>query len=336
MVSRELAIDLGTSNTLVYEQRSGTLLTERSVLALDKGTGTVLAIGGDAWRMIGTAPDNVAVIRPLSSGAISDYDAAVKLLGLVLARAGTGRWFRPNALLTVPGSLTSVERRAMQEAAIAGGARSCRLIPKPLASGLGSGLPISEPVGQLVIDIGGGTSEVALMSLGGLVNNTTLKSGGLDLDASIQRYVRDEYALEIGERTAEAIKTTVGSAWPLPEREKAEVTGRDLSSGWPKTVILTSGEIREAMFEQIYALVPATTACLSTSPPELVQDVMSRGITLTGGGSLLAGLDILLAEETGVPVHLGDRPLESAVLGAGRALGVEDGLESPMMLDFGP
>lgn len=332
MVSRDLAIDLGTSSTLVYERKSGSLFAEQSVLALNKDTGAVVATGGDAGRMIGSVPDNLAVVRPLCSGAISDLDATAKLLEFVLARAGAGRWSRPHTLVSMPSALTAVERRAMQEATLAAGARSCRLIPTPLAAGLGAGLPIYEPVGSLVIDLGGGTTEVALASLGGLVNNTTLRTGGFDLDASIQRYVRDEYALEIGERTAEAIKTTVGSAWPLPEREKAEVTGRDLASGFPKTIIVTSGEIREAISEHLSALVLATITCLSTSPPELVQDVMSCGITLTGGGSLLSGLDVLLAEETDVPVHLSDRPFESVVLGVGRALEAKDGLED-LILD---
>ncbi len=335
MVSRELAIDLGTSNTRVFERRSRSLFAERSVLALDKGTGAVLATGGDAWRMIGSTPDNVAVVRPLCSGAISDYDTTAKLLELVIARAGAGRWSRPHMVITVPSAGTAVERHAVQQASLAAGARSCRLISKPLAAGLGAGLPIYEPVGSLVIDLGGGTCEISLMSLGGMVNNTTLRIGGFDLDASIQRYVRDEYSLEIGERTAEAVKITVGSAWPLPEREKAEVTGQDFSSGSPKSIIVTSGEIREAMSEQLQAIVLATIACIGTSPPELVQDVMRRGITLTGGGSLLAGLDVLLAEETDVPVHLSDRPFDSVVLGAGRALVEKDGLAS-LILDLEP
>ncbi|MDQ3783887.1 MAG: rod shape-determining protein [Actinomycetota bacterium] len=334
-MSRDLAIDLGTSTTLVYERQSGTLFSERSVLAVDKDSGAVVAMGRDAWRMIGSTPDNVAVVRPLCSGAISDYDVTAKLLSLVLARAGVGRWSRPHAVVSVPSAATAVERSAMQEAILAAGARSCRLFPQPLAAGLGVGLPIYEPVGSFVVDLGGGTTEVALISVGGLVSNTALKVGGFDLDASIQRYVHDEYALEIGERTAEAIKITVGSAWPLPEREKAEVTGRDLASGFPKSIMVTSGEIREAMSEHIRALSLATIACLSTSPPELVQDVMSRGITLTGGGSLLAGLDVLLAEETDVPVHLSERPSESVVRGVGRALGSKDALDS-LILDLEP
>lgn len=334
-MSRALAIDLGTATTLAYERQSGTLLAERSALALDKDTGTVVAAGGDAWRMIGSTPDNVVVVRPLRSGAISDYDVTAKLLELVLARAGAGRWPRPHTLVSVPSALTAVERRAVQEATLAAGARSCRLFPQPLAAGLGAGLPIHEPVGSFVVDLGGGKTEIALMSLGGLVSNTTLEAGGGDLDASIQRYMRDEYALEIGERTAEAVKTTIGSAWPLPGREKAEVTGRDVASGFPKSIIVTSGEIREAISEQLSALIVATIACMSASPPELVQDVMSRGITLTGGGSLLAGLDVLLAEETGVPVHLSDRPFESVVRGAGLVLGSKDAPDS-LILDFEP
>lgn len=334
-MSRGLAIDLGTATTLVYERQSGALLAERSALALHKDTGAVVAAGGDAWRMIGSTPDNVVVVRPLRSGAISDYDVTAKLLELVLARAGAGRWSRPHTLVSVPSASTAVERRAMKEATLAAGARSCRLFPQPLAAGLGVGLPICEPVGSFVVDLGGGKTQVALMSLGGLVSSTTLETGGFDLDASIQRYVRDEYALEIGERTAEAVKITIGSAWPLPEREKAEVTGRDLASGFPKSIIVTSGEIREAISEQLRALIVATIACMSASPPELVEDVMSRGITLTGGGSLLTGLDILLAEETGVPVHLSDRPFESVVRGAGRALGSKD-VPGSLILDMEP
>ncbi|MBA3349524.1 MAG: rod shape-determining protein [Actinobacteria bacterium] len=331
-MSRYLAIDLGTSTTIVYRRQSGTLLAERSVLALDRGTGAVMATGEDAWRLIGRAPDNVVVVRPLCSGAISDYRATTKLLEFLLARTGAGRWSRPHTLVSVPSALTAVERRAIQEATLEAGARSCRLIPKPLAAGLGAGLPIYEPVGSLVVDLGGGTTEVALMSVGGLVNNTTIRIGGFDLDTSIKRYVRDEYALEVGERTAEAIKITVGSAWPLPEREKAEITGRDLASGFPKTIIVTSGEIREAISEQLRAIVLATIDCISGSPPELVQDVVTRGITLTGGGSLLGGLDVLLAQETEVPVHRAEQPFESVALGAGRALESAEGLES-LLLD---
>jgi rod shape-determining protein MreB and related proteins len=327
-VSRDLAIDLGTANTLVYQRSKGILFAEPSVIALNKETGAVLAMGEEAWQMIGRTPGYIVAVRPLRSGAISDFDVTEKLIRLILQRAGVNRFSRPKTLVCVPSSLTGVERRAVSEAALAAGARSCHLIEEPIAAAIGADLPIQEPVGNLVVDIGGGTSEVALISLGGIVTNTAVRVGGFDLDASIQNYVRREYAMAIGERTAEQIKISVGSAFPMPQPEKAEIRGRDLASGLPKNVVITSDEIREAIDEQIRAIIAATVDCISASPPDLVQDVLTGGITLTGGGGMLSGFDALLSQETDVPVHVTDKPLESVVLGAGRCLESFDDIKS--------
>lgn len=335
-MSRDVAIDLGTTTTLVHGLEPGYLLTERSVLAIDRDTGAVVAAGADAWRMIGRAPEQVGAVRPLSAGSISDFDATATLLESVLSSGGSSRRSRLHVLVAVPGTMGAVERRAVVEAALAAGARSCRLIAQPLAAALGAGLPVSEPVGSLVVDAGGGSCEISLVAMGGLVVNTTLRVGGCDLDSSIQDHLRREHALLIGERTAEAVKEAVGSAWPSPEFErKAEVTGRDLASGVETSVIVTSGEIREAITAQLRELVAATLECIGDSPPELVEDVMRRGITLTGGGSLLAGMAVLLADEIGVPVQLSIHPVEAVVRGAARALESKRVLES-MILDPEP
>jgi len=327
-VSRDLAIDLGTANTLVYQKNKGILFAEPSVLALNKETGAVLAMGEEAWQMIGRTPGYIVAVRPLRSGAISDFDVTEKLIRLILQRAGVGRFSRPKVLVCVPSALTGVERRAVEEAALAAGARSCNLIEEPIAAAIGADLPIQEPVGSLVVDIGGGTSEVALISMGGIVTNTAVRVGGFDLDASIQNYVRREYAMAIGERTAEQIKIEVGSAFPMPAGNKAEIRGRDLATGLPKNIVITSEEIREAIDEQIRSIIAATVDCIGASPPDLVQDVLTGGITLTGGGGMLAGLDMLLSQETEVPVRVTDKPLESVVLGAGRCLEAFDEVKS--------
>lgn len=319
-MSRDLAIDLGTANTLVYQKNKGILFAEPSVIALNRETGEVLEMGEPAWQMIGRTPGYIVAVRPLRSGAISDFEMTEKLIRLILQRAGVGRFSRPKVLVCVPSALTGVERRAVQEATLGAGARSCDLIEEPVAAAIGAGLPIQEPVGSLVVDVGGGTSEVALISLGGIVTNTAVRVGGFDLDASIQSYVRGEYALSIGERTAEQIKIQVGSAFPVSREEKAEIRGRDLATGLPKNILITSEEIRESIDEQMRAIVAATVDCIGAAPPDLVQDILTRGITLTGGGSLLAGFDALMAQDTQVPVVLSDKPLESVVLGAGRCL----------------
>ena len=321
-MGRDLAIDLGTANTLVYQRQKGILFSEPTVLALNKETGAVLAMGNDAWQMIGRTPGYIVAVRPLRSGAIS------KLLRLILQRAGVSRLTRPKVLVCVPSALTEVERRAVEEATLSAGARIVHLIEEPIAAAIGAALPIHEPVGNFVVDVGGGTSEVALISMGGIVTNAAVRVGGFDLDTAIQNYVRREYTVAIGERTAERIKMSIGSAFPMAHEQKAELRGRDLATGLPKNILITSEEIREALTEPVRAIVDATVECIGASPPDLVQDVLTNGITLTGGGGLLSGVDMLLSQEAEVPVHITEQPLESVVLGAGKCLEAYESLKS--------
>ena len=327
-MARDLAIDLGTANTLVYQRQRGILFSEPTVLALNKETGAVLAMGDEAWQMIGRTPGYIVAVRPLRSGAISDFDVTEKLIRLILQRSGVNRFSRPKALVCVPSALTEVERRAVEEATLSAGARSCYLIEEPLAAAIGAGLPIHEPVGNLVVDVGGGTSEVALISMGGIVTNTAVRIGGFDIDAAIQTFVRREYTIAIGERTAERMKISIGSAFPLAEEKKAELRGRDLGTGLPKNILITSEEIREAIAEPVKAIVAAVIECIGASPPDLVQDVLTNGITLAGGGGMLSGLDMLLSQQAEVPVHVTKQPLEAVVLGAGKCLDSFDSLKS--------
>jgi rod shape-determining protein MreB and related proteins len=327
-MARDVAIDLGTANTLVYQKNKGILFAEPTVLALNKETGAVLAMGEEAWRMIGRTPGYIVAVRPLRSGAISDFDVTEKLIRLILQRSGVTRLARARVLVCVPSALTEVERRAVEEATLSAGARSCYLIEEPMAAAIGAGLPVHEPLGNLVVDVGGGTSEVAVISLGGIVTNTAVRVGGFDLDAAISTYMRREYAIAIGERTAERIKIAVASAFPMANEQKADLRGRDLATGLPKNVVITSEEIREAIAEPVRTVVAATVECIGASPPDLVQDVLMNGITLTGGGGMLAGLDTLIAEEAEVPVHLTEQPLESVVLGAGKCLESFDAAKS--------
>ena len=327
-MARDLAIDLGTANTLVYQRQRGILFSEPTVLALNKETGAVLAMGDEAWQMIGRTPGYIVAVRPLRSGAISDFDVTEKLIRLILQRSGVNRFSRPKVLVCVPSALTEVERRAVEEATLSAGARSCYLIEEPLAAAIGAGLPIHEPVGNLVVDVGGGTSEVALISMGGIVTNTAVRIGGFDIDGAIQNWVRREYTIAIGERTAERMKIAIGSAFPLAEEKKAELRGRDLGTGLPKNILVTSEEIREAINEPVKAIVSAVIECIGASPPDLVQDVLTNGITLAGGGGMLSGLDMLLSQQAEVPVHVTKQPLEAVVLGAGKCLDAFDTLKS--------
>src|ERR671918_547232 len=256
-MARDLAIDLGTANTLVYVKQKGILFAEPTVLALNKETGAVLAMGEEAWQMIGRTPGYIVAVRPLRSGAISDFDITEKLIRLILQKAGVSRWARPKVLVVVPSALTDVERRAVEEATLSAGARSCHLIEEPIAAAIGAGLPIHEPLGSLVVDVGGGTSEVALISMGGIVTNTAMRVGGFDLDAAIQNYVRREYTIAVGEQTAEKIKIAIGSAFPMAKEQQAELRGRDLASGMPKNIIITADEVREAVTEQVRSIVAA-------------------------------------------------------------------------------
>ncbi|MEX2553838.1 MAG: rod shape-determining protein [Actinomycetota bacterium] len=318
---RDLAIDLGTANTLIYASGRGIVLNEPTVIALNRENGQVLAVGQEAYRMIGRTPGYIVAERPLRRGAISDFDITERYIRLLMEKVGVRkRTGRVRVLICIPSAITGVERRAVQDAAIAAGARSVYLIEEPLAAAIGAGLPIQEPTGNLIVDIGGGTSEVGVLSMGGVVVNKSIRVGGFDIDDMISRHIRKEYAIVVGERTAEQIKIAIGSAFPLAEEEKAEIKGRDLATGLPKLVQVTSEEIREAITEPVSQIVEAVVAALAETPPELGQDILARGIALTGGSGMLRGLDMRIAEECDVPVHLTDRPLECVVYGAGKCL----------------
>jgi rod shape-determining protein MreB len=319
-MSRDLAIDLGTANTLVYARGRGIVLNEPTVVALDTRSRDVLAIGEEAWQMIGRTPGYIVAVRPMRQGAITDFDITERMLQALLRRVGVGRLNRPRVLICVPSAITAVERRAVKEAARRAGASACYLIEQPMAAAIGAGLAIHEPIGSMVVDVGGGTSETAVISLGGVVSMRAIRCGGFDLDAAIQTYVRTEHGMAIGERTAEAIKMAIGSAHPFPGEQRAEVRGRDVGTGMPRTVILTPAEVRTAVEDQVSQIVQAAVNCLGEAPPELAQDIIFEGIHLVGGGALLRGISQRLADGTAVPVHLVDMPLECVVLGAGRCL----------------
>jgi rod shape-determining protein MreB len=330
-VARDLAIDLGTANTLVYAKGQGIVLNEPTVIALNIQTQDVLAMGHEAWQMIGRTPGYIQAVRPLRKGAITDFEITQRMIRLLLKRAGVSRFNRPRVVICVPSAITEVERRAVEEAARRAGAADAQLIGQPMAAAIGAGLPIHEPLGNMVVDVGGGTSETAVISLGGIVALQAIRVGSFDIDAAIQTYVRREYGIAIGERTAEEIKVAIGSAYTMVDEVKAEVRGRDLMSGLPKTVILSPEEVREAIDEQVSAIVDSVVQCLGQAPPELAQDLIVQGIHLVGGGGMLRGLDRRLAEETAIPVHLVDAPLECVVLGAGRVIEAYDSLKVMFM-----
>jgi rod shape-determining protein MreB len=330
-VARDLAIDLGTANTLVYERGRGIVLNEPSVIALNSRTNEVLAMGHEAWQMIGRTPGYIIAVRPLRGGAITDFDITQRMIRLLLQRVGVNRFNRPRIVICVPSAITAVEQRAVREAARRAGAAEVELIEQPMAAAIGAGLPIHEPVGNMVVDIGGGTSETALISLGGVVALNAVRVGSFDIDAALQTWIRREYGIAVGERTAEEIKIAIGSAWPTVDEYKAEVRGRDLMSGLPKHVILSPEEIREAISEITTAIVDSVVSCLGEAPPELAQDLIVRGMYLVGGGGMLRGLDLRIASETEIPVHLVDAPLECVVLGAGRVIDSYDRLKVMFM-----
>ena len=319
-MARDLAIDLGTANTLVYARGEGIVLAEPSVIAMNKRTGDVIAMGREAWKMIGRTPAHIVAVRPLRKGAITDFEVTQRMVRMLLERVGVSRFNRPKVLICVPSAITAVERRAVTDAARRAGASDSQLIEQPLAAAIGADLPISEPVGSLVVDIGGGTSESALLSLGGVVALEALRVGSFDIDASIQAYLRREYGLAIGDTTAEEIKLAIGSAAPTPDELRAEVRGRELMSGLPKTVVLTPVEIRRAIEEPVSAMIESVLSCLARAPAELAQDLLEEGLHLVGGGSLLRGFDSRLAEETGIPVTHVESPMECVVMGAGQCI----------------
>jgi rod shape-determining protein MreB len=332
-VARDLAIDLGTANTLVYVKGKGIVLNEPTVIALNSRTQDVLAMGKEAWQMIGRTPGYIVAVRPLRQGAITDFDITERMIRLLLQRAGVSRLNRPRVLICVPSAITSVERRAVKEATQHAGASGAYLIEQPMAAAIGAGLAIHEPVGNMVIDVGGGTSETAVISLGGMVASRAIRCGGFDIDAAISTYVRREYGVAIGERTAEEIKMAIGSAAPYSGEVKAEVRGRELMTGMPKTVVLSPSELRSAIEDQVNLIIDAAVQCLGEAPPELAQDIMFQGVHLVGGGALLRGLARRLADETAVPVHMVDTPLECVAQGAGRCLESFDSLQRLFVTD---
>ena len=318
--SKKIGIDLGTANILVYQKGEGIVLQEPSVVAMRKGTNEVLAVGKEARRMIGRTPGNIIAIRPLKDGVIADFEVTEVLLKHFINKVVKRKFFfRPTIMVCVPAGVTGVEKRAVEEAANQVGSKNTYLIEEPLAAAIGAGLPIAEPNGSMVIDIGGGTSEIAVISLGGIVVSESLRLGGDRFDEAMVRYVRDKYNLIIGESTAEEIKMNIGTAY-LEENEEYEIRGRDIMSGLPKTFTITSEETLEAFEEPITEIIQAVRSVLEKTPPELSSDIMDRGIIMTGGGSLLKGFPKLLSEETDIPVFLADDPLTCVAKGTGEAL----------------
>lgn len=326
-MSRDLAIDLGTANTLVYARGRGVVLNEPSVIAMDSRTKGVLAIGEEAWQMIGRTPGYIVAVRPLRGGAITDFEITEHMIHVLLRRVGVGRLSRPKVLICVPSAITAVERRAVREATRRAGASACYLIEQPIAAAIGAGLDIHEPVGSMVVDVGGGTSEMAVISLGGVVAKRAIRCGGFDFDAAIQGHVRAKYGIAMGERTAEAVKLAIGSAAPFESEPEAEVRGREVATGMPKTVVLSAAEVRSAVDDLVHQIVEAAANCLGDAPPELAQDIIYDGIHMTGGGALLPGMPERLAAATSVPVKLVDTPLECVVLGAGKCIEAFDKLQ---------
>lgn len=324
LFSSDLAIDLGTANTLIYFKGKGIVVNEPSVVAIQKdsrGVKRILAVGEEAKKMQGRTPGSIIAIRPLKDGVIADFEIAAEMLKYFIRKAHNRRTLlRPRIIICIPLGITEVEKRAVRESAESAGAREVYLIDEPMAAAIGAGLPITEASGNMIVDIGGGTTEVAVISLSGIVYSRTVRVAGDKMDEAIVQYMKRRYNLLIGERTAEIIKIALGTAYPSKENEKMEVKGRDLVAGVPKTLEICSEEIREAMIEPINAVVEVIRNALERVPPELAADIVDRGIVLTGGGSLLRNIDILLREETGLPVMLTENPLTCIVLGSGKAL----------------
>jgi rod shape-determining protein MreB len=332
MFGRDMAVDLGTANTLVYVRGRGIVLNEPSVVAIDKNAGSVLAVGLEAKRMIGRTPGNIVAIRPLKDGVIADFDVTERMLRYFIQRVHKRSFLaRPRVIVGVPSGITGVEKRAVEEATEQAGARSAYLIEEPMAAAIGAGLPIYEPSGNMVVDIGGGTTEVAVISLGGIVASESIRIGGDELDEAIIAHMKKEHNLMLGERTAEELKIEIGSAYPLTQEEQAEIRGRDLVSGLPKTLVISSQEIRIAIEEPVAMIIEAVKSTLEKTPPELSSDLMDRGIVLAGGGALLRGLDERLRQETGMPVQLAEEPLNCVAVGTGRCLEEFDSLKKVLL-----
>ena len=319
----DLAIDLGTANTLIYKKGEGIVCNESSVVAVQidgRGTKRILAVGIEAKRMLGRTPGNIVAIRPLKDGVIADFETTEAMLRYFIRKVHKRGLVKPRIVICVPNGITEVEKRAVRESAESAGAREIFLMEEPMAAAIGAGLPVSEPVGNMIVDIGGGTTEVAVISLAGVVFSRSVRVGGDKMDEAIGQYIKRKYNLLIGERTAELIKITIGSAYPTEEPQTMEIKGRDLVAGVPKTVELSDDEIRDSLLEPITQIVEAVRIALERTPPELASDIVDKGIVLAGGGALLRNLDVLLSGETGLPVVQADDPLTAVVMGAGKAL----------------
>lgn len=320
-LAKDIGIDLGTANTLVHLKGKGIVVREPSVVAVNVKTNEVLAVGEAAKEMIGRTPGNIVAIRPMRDGVIADFDVTQSMIKYFIKKAiSSGGIGKPRVVICVPSGVTEVEKRAVEDATIQAGAKEAYLIEEPMAAAIGANLPVEEPYGSMVVDIGGGTSEVAVISLGGIVTSKSLRIAGDELDDAISHYIKKEYSLMIGERSAEKIKITIGSAFPKTKEEKMTIRGRDLITGLPKNIEITSSEINEALKEPVNAIIDSIKYTLEKTPPELASDIMDRGIMLTGGGALLDGLDKLIKQETGMPVSIAENPLDCVVLGSGKVL----------------
>ncbi|WP_134764928.1 rod shape-determining protein [Nocardioides sp. 1609] len=334
IIGRDMAVDLGTANTLVYVRRKGVVLDEPSVVALNDTTGEVLAVGHEAKRMVGRTPDNITALRPLKDGVIADFDATEQMLRHFIQQVHRRRYFaKPRMVICVPSGITAVEQRAVKEAGYQAGARRVYIVEEPMAAAIGAGLPVHQPTGNMVVDVGGGTTEVAVISLGGIVTSLSIRTAGDEIDQAIVSWMKKEHSLMLGERTAEEVKMTLGSAFPATDEPVAEVRGRDLVSGLPRTIEVSATQIRHAIEEPLHAIVDAVRVTLDQTPPELAGDIMDRGIVLTGGGAMLRGLDERLRHETGMPVHVAEKPLLSVALGAGRCVEEFEALQQVLVAD---
>jgi len=321
LFSNDMVVDLGTATTLVYVKGEGVVLNEPSVVAIDRVNSQVLAVGEEAKRMLGRTPGNIVAIRPMKDGVIADFDTTEAMLRYFIKKVHHRRVLvRPRIVIAIPSGITEVEKRAVRDSAERAGAREVYLIEEPMAAAIGVGLPIEEPIGNMIIDIGGGTTEIAVISLAGIVFSKSIRIGGDEMDDAIIEYLKKNYNLLIGERTAEDIKIKIGSAYPLSEETSLEIKGRDLVSGLPKAVIITSEEVREALSEPVKAILEVVKISLERTPPELAADIIEQGIMMAGGGSLLRGLDRIISEETGLAVHIADNPLTAVAEGTGKVL----------------
>ena len=336
-MGRDMAVDLGTANTVVYVRGRGIVLDEPSVVAINARDGRLLAVGTEAKRMIGRTPAHIQAIRPLKDGVIADFEICEKMLKYFITKVHPRRLsLHPRMVICVPSGITGVEQRAVQEAAEFAGARKpAYIIEEPMAAAIGAGLPVQEPTGNMIVDIGGGTTEVAVISLGGIVASQSVRVGGDELDEAIVNYIKKEYSLALGDRTAEEVKIALGSAWPLVDEVHAEIRGRDLVTGLPKTIVVSTQEIRDAIDEPVSAMVDAVKVTLDKTPPELAADIMEQGIVLSGGGALLHGIDARLQHETGMPIVIAPDPLHAVAIGSGQSLEEFDALKGVLFSSHG-